>query len=333
MAVASRITGHPVWTALQQAQQLAQQVPEQTRQMNPALVERTISTLEYLRSALEQVNGSVVSDGALNNFHSWTQQIATELQNSANNPGNAQFIQNLQGPVEAISQNAGQLPFLPGPTFLTAMVDEAQRRLDQMQTLETQVRERSRLVSDQIGEHLEAAQDATATGLRKAKENEDKANTLLAALGARASSSDYLVTANNEARSADRWRFGTIGAAILTGLASLLSGHDLNTHSAGAIAARTSIVLPLLLLTIYAGRQAAEHRSQQRRARSLGLQLASLGSFLSDLSDEGRNTIKLAIAQRLFAEDPSHPAADGYPSSQDLIKLLATTIGKFPQLR
>jgi hypothetical protein len=208
-------------------------------------------------------------------------------------------------------------------------MEEAQHRLDRMQGLETTTRERARAVTDQIDAELERARTVTSDGIERARQNEAQANELLAQLGAKGTSSQYLSTAGDEKTIADKWRYATLALAIATSVLSVALLHDVSGRTVGSVIARASVLLPPVLITLYAGRQSAEHRTQERHARTLGLQLASLSLFLADLSGDGKQAIKQGVADRLFAPSDKQVSSRGYPSSQDeLIKLLSTAISK-----
>ena len=185
MAVAPRITQHPLWSTLEQTQNAANALAPAVAATNPALVERAKATLSYLRLVLEQANGDVIADGSLQNFHSWTQQILNELNNAQANPGQPQFLANILGAVDAISQNIGQIPVWPGPNVISSMIDEAQARLDRLQGLESETRERARIIRDHMGDELDNARTMSEHGLKSLQERGEQADALLAELGAK----------------------------------------------------------------------------------------------------------------------------------------------------
>ena len=332
MPISERVRQHPLTAALDQADAELSTIPPEMYQSNPVLLQRLAPTFASLRTRLESADSQVLADQTLANFHSWTQAVVTASQNLRANPGNPQFTQEIQNNLDAIAQNLYQIPTQSDNTQMHVLLEEARNRLEAIQATEATARDRARSASDQIQSELAKAQEAAVDGLERTKNTTDQADQLLAELGAKGTSSSYLETAISEKKIADTWRGITLLAAIVAAGVGIVLLHDVHTNTISGVIGRASGSLPGLLITIYCGRQAAEHRHQERETRTLGLQLAGLSLFLADLNAEGRQIIKQGVADRIFGRNvASSPQTDssGYPQTQrELIGLLSTVISK-----
>ena len=69
------------------------------------------------------------------------------------------------------------------------------------------------------------------------------------------------------------------------------------------LAAKAFLGLIVAGVAAYAATQSAEHRTSQRDAEHVAVQLAALKPYLSDLSQESeRDRLLVAIAQKLFGQ-------------------------------
>jgi hypothetical protein len=333
MALRDRITSHPLNGLITSALDGLAAMPQAVRAQNPDLCDRTTRTLEVLRQRLQVATADITPDQTLMNMQSWVQQLVQEVQNATSNPGSPQFLANMQGPVDAIAQNLHTIP-TPDPQLFPALLEEAQSRVSAIQTTQIQAEERARLLFDQINAELQKAKQAADQGIERAQQQEKIANDLLAALGAKGTSSEYLSTSTTEKAIADRWRLLTLCVGVIGAVLTFIAIQELKSDDFKSVAARASITLPFVFLAIYCGRQAAEHRSQERQARSLGLQLGSVSTFVADLDGQARKELKSQLAQRFYGvhEGPGHEAGPepgaGYPSSRDLVGLLRDVIKK-----
>jgi hypothetical protein len=311
-----------------------ERLPAEFDHQQPDLMARTRASVDLLAERLENPAVSAISDGALQNGLSWLQVIANELeaavsQNNANVlQANGQLLPN----VDAISQNLGQFPFSQPVDSLNLLLEEAQRRLTVMQTAQMQQEELWRSIKDEQTRILDEVTAAKEQGLKRLREQEVAAGKLLAALGAEATSNGYRLTAEHERKEADFWRWITIAGGVLSAAFAVLifalvpnNGHN---ETAAAVI-KFGITLPVVLLTLYAGRQSAGHRHQERDAKQLELAFGSVDAYLADLDVDRRAEVKSTLTSNLFrtAGVDSVPMGD-YPSSSDIVGLLRDAIKK-----
>ena len=296
------------------------------------LLTRTRATLNSVQERLEDpVVGNVVSDGALNNGHSWVQSMVNELQSALaqGNPGLIGPNTGFYGNLEALSQNLSQFPSSNPTGALSSLLDEASSRLGTMRELQLQQEAAARANLDQQQRILEEARQAKEEGLKRLGEQEVAAGRLLAALGAEATSSGYAATAKQEKAQADWWRRITLAGGGATAILAVVLFLTVNQQGLESIATRVGVILPAILLTVYAGRQSTGHRTQEREARRLQLAFGSVDAYLADLTTERRSELKTLLSSRLFgtADGFAQVPAD-YPSSADLVGLLSEAINR-----
>ncbi len=280
-----------------------------------------------LRDRLQDPAVEIVSDAALSNAHSWVSQASNELLNAINS-GNPQVLlaNNAFLPaVDAFSQSLGMFPFSQPGDVLAGQLDEAQRRVATIHDLQLKAAADSRAAQDQHLEYLRQSREQIDQQLEAAKSQRDAAATLLAALGGDATSKGYAETASTEQTSADNWRKVTFVLGIVTAVVALLLFTVAHAPGWEATLRRSAVTLPFIVLTLYAGRQAAEHRREEREARRLQLSFGSVNSYLADLDEVRRADLKTQLSARLFSsrsEGDAQPMPAGFPSSAELVQMI-----------
>lgn len=329
MAAPLRIAQHPIWAAQEGLHDLLRRLPEPILQQQPDVINRARAVVQLLRERLSDPAANAISDTALTNGHSWVQNMLAELQNAVNqnNPGvvaqGTPFYANL----ESLAQNIGQYPLSQPSDMVTALAEEAQARLNQMQAVQAQHETESRTLRDQQQRLIEDASTAKDAGLRRLREQEAAAGKLLAALGAAGTSTGYKATADAEQRPANLWRLVTLVGGVLTAVLAVVLFTSVHSQGVASIATRAGVTLPALLLSVYAGRQSAGHREQEREARRLQLAFGSVDAYLADLDGGQRAALKSQLSERLFGAAPTTSGATGdYPTSKDLVTLLSEAI-------
>jgi hypothetical protein len=319
-----RVTQSPFWTSLQQLRSLLRGLMPEFVAQQEEIVTRSRETVDYIAELLENSSGSLVSDNALMNGQSWASVMITELQSAINlnSPGSIANGSQYFNHLDALSQNLHTFPAArPTPT-LNAAVEEAQTRLKSVQDLQIQHEAETRAATDNMQRLLAEAEKIKADGKKRLDQQEQAASNLLAALGAAGTSAGYRETASSESDQANWWRWVTIGGGLATAAvaaALLIIFHD---DKVTDTLTRLSVTLPLILLTVYAGKQSADHRNEARRAKHLELSFASVDAYLADLEPSDRASLKSQLSSQLFAEDTTGGGAAGYPSSADLLDVM-----------
>ncbi|MCU1676711.1 MAG: hypothetical protein JWM93_1469, partial [Frankiales bacterium] len=259
----------------------------------------------------------------------YVQQLTAEAQNATNN-GNPAHLQNMVQHVENIANAFGQFPSSPDASAFQTLLGEANDQVEKIQEAQLRAGERIRLSQEEQQAERAAAREATSLHLRDLETQREYAAGLIEALGKDVTATEFLTTAKEEGNAADEWRKYTLIGAALAGVATIALSFYSADGKTSHIAAHASASLTLVLGVIYLGRQAAEHRTQQRRARTLGLQLASVGPFLVGLDSEHRMEVRKMLADRFFTGDkhdeaPAGAAKDkGYPTTQELVQAIIT---------
>jgi hypothetical protein len=327
MVMSSRVLNHPLPAALATLRDMLSRLPSEFVQQQPDMISRARATADLLHERMSDPAVVAISDAALSNGHSWTQVLINELQTAINqnNPAmltTGNFLANL----DAMSQNIGQFPMSQPTDAMNTLVEEAQRRLEIMQKAQIQQEELLRSLRDQQARTFAETQEAKEQGLKRLGEQETAAGKLLAALGAEGTSSGYGTTAATERAQADFWRWVTFAGGIVASILGVTLFLRVSDKDVASVAARAAITLPVVLLTVYAGRQSAGHRSQEREAKRLQLAFGSVDAYLADLDASKRAELKGNLTADLYSASRRDGAPEDYPSSSDLVDLLKEAV-------
>lgn len=166
-------------------------------------------------------------------------------------------------------------------------------------------------LSDSV-EQMSANTESALTQVRKKVQADEKAaeeaktriEEILGIVGEDALISDYAQTKRDERRAADLWRWITIGALLTAVILAICFAFTVDASTAWQkIVTKAFIVLSLGGIAGYAGKQSGEHRSAQRDAESMALQLKALKPYLYDLDDATkRDDLLVKIANRVFGQ-------------------------------
>ncbi|MGW6404224.1 hypothetical protein [Streptomyces sp. NPDC055134] len=137
---------------------------------------------------------------------------------------------------------------------------------------------------------------------------------LVNAIGLTGTATEYGKYAEQERRAANTWRLGAVSAfafSFLLFLATLLVSHIDEKTPWQVIAVRFGGSIALLAGGLYMAKESSQHRLEERRAKSVQLDLAALDPFIVNLPPDQREAIKAAAAARLFVErGTNNPATE-----------------------
>lgn len=121
--------------------------------------------------------------------------------------------------------------------------------------------------------------------------------------------------ADDQQRSADRWRIASISGA---GLASVIAvgvfliGRDQPFSWNYTIGKVLGLAL-VAAIAAYAGRESSSHRQREVAARRLQLELTAIDPYLASLDATRRDSVKEQIAQRIFGQPAPDSATEAGP--------------------
>ena len=150
-----------------------------------------------------------------------------------------------------------------------------------------------------------------------------QAEGLVNAIGLTGTATEYGKYAQQERRAANTWRRIAVGAfvaAFVVFLVTLWKSH-IDAHTPWQLVVfKLAASVALLGGGAYAGHESGEHRTEERHAKSVQLNLAALDPFIATLDDDQKRAIKEAAARRLFTTtqgdgERSEPAAAGAAGS------------------
>ncbi|MGW4227487.1 hypothetical protein ACWEG1_28965 [Streptomyces bauhiniae] len=128
---------------------------------------------------------------------------------------------------------------------------------------------------------------------------------LVNAIGLTGTATEYGKYSEQERKAANTWRLGAVSAfafSFLLFLATLLVSHIDEKTPWQVIAVRFGGSIALLAGGLYMAKESSQHRQEERRAKSVQLDLAALDPFIVNLPSDQRESIKAAAAARLFVE-------------------------------
>jgi hypothetical protein len=153
----------------------------------------------------------------------------------------------------------------------------------------------------------QAIQTAADRVLNALKEQELEARKLVSTIGAIAITGGFGEYAHQQKRRADIWSVLTVASlltAFLPGAIYLLrvTFGDQAPVDLERFIERIAVGTPLYAIAAYAAVQSARSRDNERRARTMELELAAVGPYLARLSDKDRNAMLLQLTPRYFGQ-------------------------------
>jgi hypothetical protein len=134
------------------------------------------------------------------------------------------------------------------------------------------------------------------------KKRENEVDKIFGAIGATAFAGNFKITADNEARAANLWRWialALMGAMIAVGAYAFYFsiGHETDWR---VFAFRLGTVIVLAVPAAYAANESSKHREREKLNRKVHLELASIDAYLVLLPEDKRNAIKGNLAEKFF---------------------------------
>ncbi|MGL5823421.1 MAG: hypothetical protein ACRCYU_00935 [Nocardioides sp.] len=164
------------------------------------------------------------------------------------------------------------------------------------------------------------SQDAAATAaLASLKAHEKQAAALVDTTSRHAVSGDYGTWASRQARAAFCWTVVTVTIGLGTVVGLIYAIRSAADDSIQFTVYKTSISVIGLIVAGYCARQASEHRSEERTAKRLALDLAALDPFLQNVDDPG--TLRTEIARRVFAPEAQTSETGGLRTRRGSLSL------------
>lgn len=115
----------------------------------------------------------------------------------------------------------------------------------------------------------------------------------------------YLTSADSEGKYANRWRAGAIAFIVATSCWLVYTyifaspTQDIWLHWPQMLKV-ASLSAVLIFGAVYASRQSALHRNNERDLRQFALEVQAFDPFVASLSEEKRNALKERLSERLF---------------------------------
>ncbi|GAC1439396.1 MAG: hypothetical protein NVSMB55_00710 [Mycobacteriales bacterium] len=236
---------------------------------------------------------------------------------------------------------------------LSATITEQSARLDtaittQNEAFVAQQTERAERAKAQIAEAQEQAvavradiaaaaeadrkrqAEAAEEHLKVMRRLEEQAEAVVKATGRRAITTEYGQYAQGERRAALVWNilaviFGLGGFAFIVYESHLLGGKS--NPSWTLTATKLAGSLALLAVAGYAGRQASEHKGQERDAKRTQLDINAVEPFLTRLPEEKQDDLRANVAERLFAHRPQPETLEPAPPDDADLSAIAKAVG------
>ncbi len=184
-------------------------------------------------------------------------------------------------------------------TQRTAFSEEAEQR-------ESVFRESEQARTAAADEQREQQSQKATDLLSELKGYREQARGLIEATGRDAVSGDYQVWAKDQGKVAKWWNVAAVVVGLITVGALVWVVLGARNDTTQFLIAKSSVGIIGLIVAGYCGRQAAEHRAEERTAKRLGLDLAALEPFLENVDNP--QELRVEIARRVFAPEP--PASE-----------------------
>ncbi len=157
---------------------------------------------------------------------------------------------------------------------------------------------------------------------------DEQAGELVDAISIKGTATGYGNYAEQERKAAWGWALATVSVAILGFGVILWALHSIkDATSWREIVVKFAGSLTLGGVAAYCGNQSSQHRSQERLAKRMQLDLAALNPFIKNLDPGEQHKVRAAFAERMFGQGTLGDAARGdgplgLVTTQDVIAML-----------
>jgi hypothetical protein len=130
---------------------------------------------------------------------------------------------------------------------------------------------------------------------------------LIAKISETGLSKDFSKQANDDKKSADKYRLGAIGLLLLCGIGNVLLflAGVLDKMSDRDIITKFISLSIFLIPAFYMIKESSKHREQENKNKRISLTLISINSYLSDTNEETKQLVKSTLAREMFSEKES----------------------------
>lgn len=209
--------------------------------------------------------------------------------------------------------------------------ERVKKALDNSEKRAILLEEKVKTIENDYIKKLKIVADLYESELVNIEEKNTQINKLLGDAAGRVIVSDYAVSAEQENKSANWLR---IGSLISMGLIVIIAGYSFvesmnNSFDLYNSLLRLALIFLLSVPAAYLARESTKHRQQQYTHLQTSLDLKAINPYIASLPKEEQHKIKSEIAQRIFApKDFQSMSNESYPiNSQEVIMALISKFG------
>ena len=236
-------------------------------------------------------------------------------------------VSDLESKLEKVKITSGEFAAEQQIAFTKAETDRAASfntlLSDKQKDIEASVKEYENTFKQEVGNiHKKISEDETAV-----KEAKLRVEEILGIVGEESLIGDYSNNAKDEKSAANFWRWVAAGSLAIAIVVAIWFSFTIDENTVWQkMIAKVVIVISFGGLAGYAARQSSEHRTAQREAEQMALQLKALKPYLNDISDKNqRDTLLAQIAEKLFGQK-RQPKNTKKNSDAEINPLLVDTI-------
>jgi hypothetical protein len=192
-------------------------------------------------------------------------------------------------------------------------------------------------INQTIERELELSQDKIDVHIDDFRNMNVEIHNLLGVAGSDVLANNHLKQADNEKKVADILRLiGFIVLALATVFACFEINRfvdEINDISMKFVIVRLLIVFLLTTPGIYILKESSRHRSDERKYREVGIQLATINSYLDSFSSDEKSQIKRNLTTNFFGSKQADVDTSSVPDMQKIVEKLVDTVGSMTQVK